>query len=275
MVSILIKIYDSLKKSKVGIALLLILAILIATTVMVFGLSKIIYHIADRPVLLLTEVIYLVYELLRAPYPLEYDPYISLIVSLFIMLIGYVSLVLMTEKKGEKRYFLFKESHIYVNLSEMKQFYIFISLTIGLTYFSLYYYSFPLSFDSERIQIFLWLGIVLGILWILLAVQQYIFIFEFLFCYNSLAAIRNKHFCNRLCNSLENDGEFKLSEAGVNTDFRDCVEKKLIKIVNDDSLSNLKSNSKVYIHFIKPFDQICKDRENILSDGLFLDYYFE
>ncbi|HFN2433854.1 TPA: hypothetical protein ACG94Z_001718, partial [Enterococcus faecium] len=168
MVSILIKIYDSLKKSKVGIALLLILAILIATTVMVFGLSKIIYHIADRPVLLLTEVIYLVYELLRAPYPLEYDPYISLIVSLFIMLIGYVSLVLMTEKKGEKRYFLFKESHIYVNLSEMKQFYIFISLTIGLTYFSLYYYSFPLSFDSERIQIFLWLGIVLGILWILL-----------------------------------------------------------------------------------------------------------
>ncbi|HIF1765696.1 TPA: hypothetical protein ACXXZV_000879, partial [Enterococcus faecium] len=73
MVSILIKIYDSLKKSKVGIALLLILAILIATTVMVFGLSKIIYHIADRPVLLLTEVIYLVYELLRAPYPLEYD----------------------------------------------------------------------------------------------------------------------------------------------------------------------------------------------------------
>ncbi|WP_438785532.1 hypothetical protein [Enterococcus sp. DIV0421] len=66
-----------------------------------------------------------------------------------------------------------------------------------------------------------------------------------------------------------------MSEAGVNTDFRDCVEKNLIKIVNDDSLSNLKSNSKIYIHFIKPFDQICKDRENILSDGLFLDYYFE
>ncbi|MGM0209176.1 hypothetical protein IGI96_003700 [Enterococcus sp. DIV0421] len=113
MISILVKIVELLKTSKVGIVFLFVSGSTIAITVTIFGIGKILYHIADRPVLLLTEVIYLVYELLGASYPLEYDPYISLIVSLFIMLIGYVFLVLMTEKK-EKNAISFLKKVIYM-----------------------------------------------------------------------------------------------------------------------------------------------------------------
>jgi len=275
LVSIIIKIVESLKNSKVGVAFLVVVGFVIATTVMVFGIGKIQYHIFGGTGLVLNSIPYIFYVVLKKSYPVDYDPYISLIMYLFVALIGYISLIQMTEKKGKKRYFHFKGTQLYATLLEMRQAYIFIVLTSGLTYFSLYYYSFPQYFDSESTQIFLWLGIILGIFWILLAVHHYIFISEFLFGYDCLIVLKNKHFSNRLCESLENYGEFNLSGSAGNIDLRDCVERKLIKVLNIDSLANWRPNNKVYIQFIKPFDQICKDREEILLKGLYLDDYFK
>ncbi|KXF71666.1 hypothetical protein [Enterococcus faecalis] len=261
-INILLKLYQSLLKIKNGSHFFVLLVIPMLVTTFLFFVDRLLF--------------FSFYHSINAYYSNQKLLMIFLVLSFFIAII-YMILFCKATRIKKKRYIHFQDNHIYVPLSEFLWTFTWNVLTVLLTYFFLYHYFYPEYFTSLSEQIYLIMFYLSAIIWCFLSVISYTFIRQYIFCVTCINIVIHQatyDSINQLFNrAIEN--KIVLQGSEITVELERYIQKGLLKIRRNQSLSEIGEEDKIRLYFEQPFVKIIQNREEGLEKGFFFEKYFD
>lgn len=260
-INILLKLYQSLLKIKNGSYFFVLLVIPMLVTTFLFFVDRLLF--------------FSFYHSINAYYSNQKPLMMFLVLSFFIAII-YMVLFCKATRIKKKRYIHFQDNHIYVPLSEFLWTFTWNVLTVLLTYFFLHHYFYPEYFTSLSEQIYLIMFYLSAIIWCFLSVISYTFIRQYIFCVTGINIVIHQatyDSINQLFNrAIEN--EIVLQGSEITVELERYIQKGLLKIRRNQSLSEIGEEDKIRLYFEQPFVKIIQNREEGLEKGFFLKKIF-
>ncbi|EGO8095175.1 hypothetical protein KI126_002307 [Enterococcus faecium] len=115
------------------------------------------------------------------------------------------------------------------------------------------------------------------IIWCFLSVISYTFIRQYIFCVTCINIVIHQatyDSINQLFNrAIEN--EIVLQGSEITVELERYIQKGLLKIRRNQSLSEIGEEDKIRLYFEQPFVKIIQNREEGLEKGFFFEKYFD
>jgi hypothetical protein len=276
MISLLIKVYDSIMKNRAGGPFLLMLVSIVGSTGVYLATDKLFSILINDQLVMSSR---LVKSVLLTPFGIAYSIAYDPLINLFFLLILSVAIYRISWNKTvlirNKRYMYIGSLSVYQSFDEIRWVVCWVILTLNLSYFYFYHFLYPESFNQTAESIYRYSCVLASIFWVLLAVRMIITIQEWLFFLNGYAVLKDTKEYSQVHQLLDDHDseEFVLNGSEITFGLEKCIDNGLFEIRGAESIRQVKETDQVRIRVKKTMKEIYKEKETILSEGLFLDNY--
>lgn len=166
---------------------------------------------------------------------------------------------------------------MYVPLNEFLWTFTWHVLTVLLTYFFLYHSFYSEYFTPLSEQIYLIMFYLAAIIWCFLSFISHTFIRQYILCVTCINIVIHQAAYDSI-NQLfmrANENEIVLQGSEITIELERYIQKGLLKIRRNQSLSEIGEEDQVRLYFEQLFVKIIQNREEILEKGFFFEKYFD